>query len=74
LTETEELLKQTTGNEAVTDKGKRRRRGVLNFMRESGKIFFGTMDETEARYYNEAAIVRREIHSSFRPLGAKAQG
>jgi hypothetical protein len=32
LTETEELLKQITGNQAVTEKWKLRKRGVLNFM------------------------------------------
>jgi hypothetical protein len=53
LTETEELLKQITGNQVVTDKGKRKRRGVLNFMGELGKILFGTMDEADARYCNE---------------------
>jgi hypothetical protein len=53
LTETEELLKQITGNQAATDKGKRKQRGVLNFMGEFSKILFGTMDEAVARYYNE---------------------
>jgi hypothetical protein len=53
LTETEELLKQITGSQAVAGKAKRRKRGVLNFMGELSKILFGTMDETDARYYNE---------------------
>jgi hypothetical protein len=53
LTETEELLKQITENQAVTDEGKRRKRGVLNFMGELSKILFGTMDEDVAIYYNE---------------------
>jgi hypothetical protein len=33
--------------------GKRKRRGVLNFMGELSKILFGTMDEGDARYYDE---------------------
>jgi hypothetical protein len=47
LTETEELLKQTAGNQAVTEKGKLRRRGVLNFMGGLSKILFGMMDEAD---------------------------
>jgi hypothetical protein len=34
MTEIEELLKQIMGNQAITDKGKQKRRGVLNFMGE----------------------------------------
>jgi hypothetical protein len=52
LTETEELLKQTTGNQAATEMGKGKRNGVLNFMGELSKILFGTMDEADARYCN----------------------
>jgi hypothetical protein len=53
LTETEELWKQITGNQAVTNKWKLKRRGVLNFMGELSKILFGMMDEADTRYYNE---------------------
>jgi hypothetical protein len=41
------------GGQAVEGKAKWRKRGVLNFMGELSKILFGTMDEAEARYYNE---------------------
>lgn len=47
LTETEELLKQTVGNQAVAEKGKWRKRGALNFMGELSKILFGTMHEAD---------------------------
>jgi hypothetical protein len=52
LTETE-LLKQITGNQAVTDKGKQKRRRVSNFLGQLSKILFGTMDEVDVRYYKE---------------------
>jgi hypothetical protein len=42
-----------TGNQSITDKEKRKRRGVLNFMGELCKISFGTKDESDARYYNQ---------------------
>lgn len=38
LANTEELLKQITGTLAVTDKGKQRKREVLNFVEELSKI------------------------------------
>jgi hypothetical protein len=53
LTETEQLLKQITVSQAVAGKAKWRKRGVSNFMGELSKILFGTMDEADARYYNE---------------------
>jgi hypothetical protein len=46
-------LKQITGNQAVTDKGKQRKRGMLSSMGELCKILFGTMDKADARYYDE---------------------
>jgi hypothetical protein len=50
LTRTEKLLKEMTGQQT---KGNRKKRGVFNFIGEISKILFGTMDEGDARYYNE---------------------
>ena len=50
LTKTEGLLKEITGQETG---GKRKKRGVFNFTGELSKILFGTMDEDDAKYYNE---------------------
>ena len=50
LTKTEGLLKEITGHETG---GKRKKRGVFNFIGELSKILFGTMDEDDAKYYNE---------------------
>ena len=50
LTKTEGLLKDITGQETG---GKRKKRGVFNFIGELSKIFFGTLDDDEAEYYNE---------------------
>ena len=50
LTKTEGLLKEITGQETG---GKRKKRGLFNFVRELNKIQFGTMDDDDAKYYNE---------------------
>jgi len=50
LTKTEGLLKEITGQETG---GKRKKRGVFYFIGELSKIRFGTMDEDDAKYYNE---------------------
>jgi hypothetical protein len=50
LTGTEDLLREITGRQIG---GKRKRRGVFNFIGELSKVLFGTMDEDDARYYNE---------------------
>ena len=50
LTKTEGLLKEITGQETG---GKRKKRGVSNFIGKLSKILFGTMDEDDAKYYNE---------------------
>ena len=50
LTQTEGLLKEITGQET---EGKRKKRGVFNFIDELGKVLFGTMDDDDANYYNE---------------------
>jgi len=50
LTKTEGLLKEITGQETG---GKRKRRGIFNFIGELSKILFGTLDEDDAKYYNE---------------------
>jgi hypothetical protein len=33
--------------------GKRKRRGIFNFVGELSKILFGTMGDDDAKYYNE---------------------
>jgi hypothetical protein len=50
LTRTEGLLKEITGQRSG---GRRRKRGVFNFIRELSKILFGTLDEDDAKDYNE---------------------
>ena len=50
LTKTEGLLKEIMGQETG---GKRKKRGVFNFIGELSKILFGTMDDDDAKYYNE---------------------
>ena len=50
LTKTEGLLKEITGQETG---GKRKKRGVFNFIGVLSKILFGTMDDDDAKYYNE---------------------
>ena len=50
LAKTEGLLKEFTGQETG---GKRRKRGIFNFIGELRKILFGTMDEDDAKFYNE---------------------
>ena len=50
LTQTEGLLKEITGQQIG---GKREKRGVFNFIGELSKILFGTMDEDDAKYYND---------------------
>jgi hypothetical protein len=50
LTGTEGLLREITGRQTT---GKRKKRGVFNFIGELSKILFGTMDDDDAVYYNE---------------------
>jgi hypothetical protein len=50
LTKTEGLPKEITGQGTG---GKRKKRGVFNFIGEVSKILFGTMDDDDAKYYNE---------------------
>jgi archaellum component FlaC len=50
LTKAETLLREITGRRAG---GKRKRRGVFNFIGELSKILFGTMDDDDAKFYNE---------------------
>jgi len=50
LAKTESLLREITGQETG---GKRKKRGVFNFIGELSKILFGTMDEDDAKFYNE---------------------
>jgi len=50
LTKTEGLLKEITVQETG---GKRKKRGVFNFIGELSQILFGTMDDDDAKYYNE---------------------
>jgi hypothetical protein len=47
---TEGLLKEITGQEIGY---KRKKRGVFHFIGELSKILFGTMDEDDAKYYND---------------------
>jgi len=48
LAKTEGLLKEITGQETGN---KRKKRGVFNFIGELSKIFFGTMDDDDAKCY-----------------------
>jgi hypothetical protein len=51
LTKTETLLREMTGKRMG---GKRKKRGVFNFVRELSKILFGMVDDDDdAKYYNE---------------------
>jgi hypothetical protein len=50
LTRTENPLREITGQQS---RGQRKKRGVFNFIGELSKILFGTMDEDDAKYYNE---------------------
>jgi len=50
LTRREGLLKEITGQRSG---GRRRKRGVFYFIGELSKILFGTLDEDDAKYYNE---------------------
>jgi hypothetical protein len=50
LTRTEGLLKEITGQQ---NGEKRKKRGVFNFIGEISKVLFGTMDDEDAKYYNE---------------------
>jgi hypothetical protein len=50
LTRTESLLREITGQQVG---GKRKKRGVFNFIGEVSKILFGTLDDADAQYYNE---------------------
>jgi hypothetical protein len=50
LTKTGGLWKEITGQETG---GKRKKRGVFNFIGVLSKILFGTMDDDDAKYYNE---------------------
>jgi hypothetical protein len=47
---TEDLVIDITGH--IVEKS-RRKRGIFNFIWEISKILFGTMDDEDARYYNE---------------------
>jgi hypothetical protein len=50
LTGTEELLEEMTGHQVGNN---RKKRGVLNFLGQLSKVLFGTMDDNDAKYYNE---------------------
>jgi len=50
LTKTEELLKEITGQETGNQ---RKKSGVFNFIRELSKVLFRTMDEDDAKYFND---------------------
>jgi hypothetical protein len=50
LSKTEMLLREITGQRVG---GNRRKRGVSNLIGELSKILFGTMDDDDAKYYNE---------------------
>jgi hypothetical protein len=50
LTKTETLLREIMGKQPG---GKRKRRGIFNFVGELSKILFGTMDDGDAKYYND---------------------
>ena len=50
VSKTETLLREITGRDVGN---KRKRRGVFNFIGELSKILFGTMDDDDAKYYNE---------------------
>jgi hypothetical protein len=50
LAKTEGLLKEITGQKTGNKRNKRR---VLNFTGELSKILFGTMDDDDAKYYND---------------------
>jgi hypothetical protein len=47
LSRTGDLLKEITGQQTG---GKRKKRGVFNFIVELSKTLFGTMDEDDAKY------------------------
>jgi hypothetical protein len=47
---TKGLLKEITGQETGN---KRKKRGVFNFIGELSKILFGTMNDDDAKYYND---------------------
>jgi hypothetical protein len=50
LAKTEGLLKEITGQETGN---KRKKRGVFNFIGKLSKILFWTMDDDDAKYYND---------------------
>jgi hypothetical protein len=50
LSKTELLLREITGQRVDR---LRRKRGVFNFIGELSKLLFGTMDDDDAKYYNE---------------------
>jgi len=54
LTKREGLLKEITRQERG---GKRKKRRLFNLIGELSKILFGTMDEDDAKYYNEQIIL-----------------
>jgi hypothetical protein len=58
LTKTEGLLKEITGQRTG---GRRKKRGVFNFIGELSKILFGTIGENDANYYNEQIIFLSKI-------------
>jgi len=60
LRKTEELLWEVTDNRP---RGTRRNRGLFNFIGEVSKVLFGTMDDDDAKYYNEQ-IKRFEENSN----------
>jgi hypothetical protein len=69
LTRTEDLLREITGRQMG---GKRKRRGVFNFIGEVSKVLFGTMDEDDAHYYTEQ-IKRFEQNSEDTTTPLKQQ-
>jgi hypothetical protein len=50
IRKTEEILLEVTEN---SHRGTRRKRGLFNFIGEVSKVLFGTMDDDDAKYYNE---------------------
>jgi hypothetical protein len=49
LTRAESLVRDITGQQM----GNRKKRGVFNFIGELSKIIFGTLDEDDAKFYND---------------------
>jgi hypothetical protein len=69
LTKAVDFLKQITGNQAGIDKGKRSKRGELNFQRESSKIFYGAMTEDATTSMKQQLYVAISCNEHYLKVG-----